>query len=1602
MLPLLPLLILAVTRPQGPVAFGMAEIARAAGPRARRVHVQVVHKGPSESYAIRGSHGEVFITGADANGAMYGALEFAERVKMRGEAAWREAVTGKPYLRDRGMNLFLTLPWNYEENDTDYDPAALTDPRRWYFHDDGYWTSLFDLMARARLNWLDIHGTWDISRTDAPNLYAYFIQSDRYPEVGVAPAIKAANLRQLNRIIAMAHDRGIRVSLMAYQATLNIPQNPRPPYRATEAVLYDYTREVVEKMIRQAPGLDAIGFRIGESGRGESFYHCYLEAVKRSGRKIPLITRSWLTRKRNVLPLARAFADFTVEIKYNGEQWGPDYPVVGGRMANWYSYSFEDYLSDSGSAPAAKMWPGNPTADGSRWPEEPYKIVWQVRANGTHRIFPFYEPDRVRNTIRQMKIGAASGYTAEGLNAYYPASPRYYLANPSDQYCNWIHERDEMYWLLWGRLGYDPNTPESVFERRIGEWFGGQGRQVARLWKTASRIVPLAFTAFSLGPDHRNHAPELEWGGTTDDYITAEPFDPLCFRGIREELADRATGAVDGRPGLAEVSDVLSGYANAVQAGVARVDTGRVPEAGRKRLKELMVALKQVARLGAYYRWRFLAAWDVAAAESEVWKIRGEVRMNFGWRAAYTWQMLANSPEARFYKPFTERLRMHTNTYHWRDSMPRVEAEAATLERLPEVSRPAVHSVPLLNPPSTARLTWRAQGSRVECFLPASGLDRAWLLVKPLPSSTFFHKTLMRREGNRFVARFTRENWGHCIAAEVERNGTAARIPSPLNGETPYLVIPARKGLTPQIYSAEEAMTYLDPAVLTPGKYGILLLGTRAWAFHRSFPVSVRRKLLDPVRRGMTLLVLQQDYASGRYPLDWLPGTLRAVAKPAGVFDPGGALGLPTIRTRDILWQTFVPGSGWEVFGSGGVAHRKFGKGDIWMVQARIQPRLHIRECAQTLVRLLRLGGTRKPVVLIDSGTEGADKSSAIIPDMLNAQGIPFLTLGEVIAREQKMDSFRPVAGKIEDDDILEGRGPGLMKAFLAAKVKARAAIPTAPTRAAFEALRSARRAELMRALGLAPMPPRTPLHARITGTYRRSGYRVENIVLESRPRFYVTAQAYVPDGPAGARYPVILNPIGHWARKKAEPVVQSRCIFQALRGYLAVVVDSPGWSFEGDNKIERRGEGTHNDYKLVQGGTNATGYYVWDLMRVLDYVATRPDADMSRVGLTGASGGGLATLYAFAADDRYTCAVPVVYVASVEIAPDNGCLCNHVPGVLQVGDRADVLGIQAPKPLLIIGAQEDGEFPPDAMRLTGEKAKRTWALFGAGDAVRTLIFPGGHDYGRTMREAAMGFFDRYLKGVGDGSPVPEPDFRTEDPAGPEMFVLDKAPDGERTMRDLSMERLQNPAPVSFAEVVRVNGGLPARSPLHYREIGTGAKRHVTFESEPGLPIPGILFVPQDRAKGVKIFVSEEGKAAAVTQFHVTEEAGKGYVCLCLDARGFGELSGINQRYLTYLGTALPFMQGWDIARAAEAMRRYSDQIEFIGKGPIASLAVLYAGLMEPKPARVVGYDCLREFADVFREGVPDLAVQPRANLCGPLSHLRSLVPQGEWRFMGE
>jgi hypothetical protein len=324
---------------------------------------------------------------------------------------------------------------------------------------------------------------------------------------------------------------------------------------------------------------------------------------------------------------------------------------------------------------------------------------------------------------------------------------------------------------------------------------------------------------------------------------------------------------------------------------------------------------------------------------------------------------------------------------------------------------------------------------------------------------------------------------------------------------------------------------------------------------------------------------------------------------------------------------------------------------------------------------------------------------------------------------------------------------------------------------------------------------------------------------------------------------------------------------------------------------------------------------------------------------------------------------------------------------------------------VFVIGAKADPEFPATGTRRTGEKLKAQWKLFGAADKAWCELYDGGHDYSQPMREAALGFFDLYLKQKGDGAPVAEQPMQAEPPESPELFCIGPQVLPQRTMREIARANVARAGNASFEEVVALNGGLPRSVPLELKLLPLSpyeSGQALTFVSETGLTIPGLLYQP-DRLRGALVLVSEHGKLAAKDEFPVDALVADGFACLLIDVRGFGELSGLDPKLMAYLGIADSFAMGWDAARAAQALQGFYQQPPktlVVGKGPCASLAALYAGCMNLGAAGVVGLDALGSWDELFDESVPSYALQPRVMYGASLAHLRELarVPV-EWHL---
>ncbi len=147
--------------------------------------------------------------------------------------------------------------------------------------------------------------------------------------------------------------------------------------------------------------------------------------------------------------------------------------------------------------------------------------------------------------------------------------------------------------------------------------------------------------------------------------------------------------------------------------------------------------------------------------------------------------------------------------------------------------------------------------------------------------------------------------------------------------------------------------------------------------------------------------------------------------------------------------------------------------------------------------------------------------------------------------------------------------------------------------------------------------------------------------------------------------------------------------------------------------------------------GRTLMGERVFDVDRAIDYLMERGDADPRRIGVTGNSTGGMVSLFAAALLPRIRFAMPSSCLSSFRdsFLAMGHCSCNFVPGLLNVADMADIAGLIAPKPLVIVHGREDHLFPIHSARRTFRELQATYKEAGALKNCAMVIGPGGHRY---------------------------------------------------------------------------------------------------------------------------------------------------------------------------------------------------------------------------------------------------------------------------------
>jgi dienelactone hydrolase len=455
-------------------------------------------------------------------------------------------------------------------------------------------------------------------------------------------------------------------------------------------------------------------------------------------------------------------------------------------------------------------------------------------------------------------------------------------------------------------------------------------------------------------------------------------------------------------------------------------------------------------------------------------------------------------------------------------------------------------------------------------------------------------------------------------------------------------------------------------------------------------------------------------------------------------------------------------------------------------------------------------------------------------------------------------------------------------------------------TKEAWEARRKQLREQLLVATGLWPMPEKTSLNPVVHGKIEREGYTIEKVFFASMPGHTVCGNLYRPSIRYSNPSPGVLFAHGHWtngrlhdAGEKAakasvdeggEPDMdRGRFFMQALPATLArlgIVVFQYDMVGVADSTAIPHAKG----FADVEGELrlqSAMGLQTLNSIRALDFLASLPDVNAKKIGMTGASGGGTQTFMLAAIDDRIASAFPAVMVST---GMQGGCVCENCSLLRVNTGNVEIAGLFAPKPQALSAAND---WTKEMMTKGYPELQQLYELYGAKEkvAVRAWL-EYGHQYNVHAREMMYSWFLKHL--AGKDLEVKEPPFKPVLPK--ELSVYDEkhprpkdeldAPKLRAVMTKTSDEQIAELAPkdaeslkgfkrvIGTALRVMVNSELPKAiavrlGPLESKPDGVTAHRAVLGRSGENDAVPTCgVFGPKFTGEKAVIWLHPQGKAS--------------------------------------------------------------------------------------------------------------------------------------------
>ncbi len=635
--------------------------------------------------------------GGDVRGAVYAALELADRVRHATdpEAALGTvtAVAEKPANRIRSIARCF-------ESDVEDKP---------WFYDKAFWQAYLTMLATQRYNRFSLTLGLGYNRPrNVRDVYFYFA----YPFLVSVPgynvrarplpdAERDRNFEMLRFIGEETARRGLQFQLALWTHAYQWEDSPEANY-VIEGLTPErhaaYCRDALAEILKACPAITGVTFRIhGESGIPEGsydFWKTVFEGIVRAGRQIEIDMHAKGMDFRMIDVALATGMPVVVSPKYWAEHMGLPYHQAGIRELEKARETSDSFFAlSNGSRRFLRYGYGDLLREDRRygilyriWPGTQRVLLWgdPAMAAGYGRTAHFCSSDGVewceplsfKGRMGSGKPGGRCGYADASLN------PRY----------DW--EKFEYTYRVWGRLIYNPDTDPHGWRRHLRREFGAAASAAEQSLANASRVLLLVTTAHGVSGSNNTYWPEIYTNMPIVDegknriyrdtpqprrFGAVLPFDPQLFSRIEDFARELLAGGRDARYSPAEVAQWLEGFAQAAARHWQEVER-RFGERTSAEFRRWAADIAIQSGLGRFFAWKFRAAllWAVYEQTGEAAALQEAVK---AYRAAReAWAGLAAQSKNVYVPDITYGMTPHLRG-HWMDRLPAVDEDIADMER---------------------------------------------------------------------------------------------------------------------------------------------------------------------------------------------------------------------------------------------------------------------------------------------------------------------------------------------------------------------------------------------------------------------------------------------------------------------------------------------------------------------------------------------------------------------------------------------------------------------------------------------------------------------------------------------------------------------------------------------------------------------------------------------------------------------------------------------------------------------------------------------------------------------------------------------------------